>query len=243
MSKIKEIIIENPYGFIYITTNMVNGKKYIGQRMFDNKSKWMSYLGSGIHLVRSIQKYGKDNLTRKIIAIAYSKEELNQLEIATIDVHNAVENNDYYNIAFGGDGGFIICNRNYVYSEEHKQKISMSLRGRTLSEEHVQKIVNSNKGKHRSAEFKIKMRELSIGKIMSKDARQKMSEAKKGHRASKETKHKMSEAKIKLSNEQIIKIREKYLTGEFTYKKLANIYEVSKTTINSILNYKNAYKL
>lgn len=28
----KEII--NPYGFIYITTNMINGKRYIGQRKF-----------------------------------------------------------------------------------------------------------------------------------------------------------------------------------------------------------------
>lgn len=30
----KEKVIEEPYGFIYITTNMVNGMKYLGQKKF-----------------------------------------------------------------------------------------------------------------------------------------------------------------------------------------------------------------
>ena len=33
---VKEVTIEEPYGFIYITTNIINGKRYVGQRIFKN---------------------------------------------------------------------------------------------------------------------------------------------------------------------------------------------------------------
>ena len=46
------------YGFVYITTNHVNGKQYIGQRKYDKQGKWKEYLGSGIILSRAIEKYG-----------------------------------------------------------------------------------------------------------------------------------------------------------------------------------------
>lgn len=52
--------------FIYITTNIVNGKKYIGKHtgyVDDN------YLGSGSLLKKAISKYGKQNFRREIIVI------------------------------------------------------------------------------------------------------------------------------------------------------------------------------
>ena len=88
-----EISIKDPYGFIYITTNMINGKKYIGQRRFVDYGgkKWIDYLGSGKLLKEAINKYGRDNFYREIVAIAYSKEELNNLEINFIKEHNAIK--------------------------------------------------------------------------------------------------------------------------------------------------------
>jgi len=77
--QINEVEIIDPYGFIYITTNLVNGKKYIGQKKFIRQ--WEYYLGSGRHLKNAINKYGKENFIREIIAIAYSKEEADKLEI------------------------------------------------------------------------------------------------------------------------------------------------------------------
>lgn len=71
--------ITDPYGFIYITTNWIDGKKYIGQKKFDNY--WKGYLGSGKHLREATKKYGRENFTRDIVAIAYSKEELDSAEI------------------------------------------------------------------------------------------------------------------------------------------------------------------
>ena len=47
-------------GYVYLTTNLINNKKYIGRRtsevFLDTK-----YLGSGIHLLNAVKKYGKEN--------------------------------------------------------------------------------------------------------------------------------------------------------------------------------------
>lgn len=52
--------------YIYITTNKVNGKRYIGR--CSNESSWNSgYLGSGKWLKLSIEKYGKENFDREIL--------------------------------------------------------------------------------------------------------------------------------------------------------------------------------
>jgi len=99
----ENIEILNPYGFIYITSNMINGKQYIGQRRF--KNNWQDYLGSGVLLKEQLRKYGKENFTRKIIAIAYSRKELNDLEVEFIKNHSAVNSGDYYNLSSGGGGG------------------------------------------------------------------------------------------------------------------------------------------
>mgnify|MGYP001606477115 CR=1 FL=1 len=44
---------------------------------------------------------------------------------------------------------------------------------------------------------------------------------------------------VKLNNEQILEIRELYLTGNFVYRELANIYNVSISTIWGIVRRKN----
>ena len=94
--------IKNPYGFIYITTNMVNGRRYIGQKKFFKG--WKCYLGSGKAFKEAVKKYGRCNFVRDIVAIAYNKEELDRLEIEFIKNHNASDNRDYYNICCGGSG-------------------------------------------------------------------------------------------------------------------------------------------
>lgn len=105
------------YGFIYITTNNINGKKYIGQKSY-HKSNWKTYLGSGIHLKRAIDKYGKENFSREIIEECSTKEELDEREIYWISFYNAVESDLFYNIANGGDGGYTVAG----YSEEELEK-------------------------------------------------------------------------------------------------------------------------
>ena len=88
--------------FIYLTTNLINNKKYIGQHtgyLDDN------YLGSGILLTQAIEKYGRENFSREIIEICNSQEELDLSEKYWIDYYNAIEDDNYYNLQEGGQGG------------------------------------------------------------------------------------------------------------------------------------------
>jgi len=142
----EEVEIVDPYGFVYITTNMINGKMYIGQKKFIDG--WKYYLGSGTALKLAIIKYGKENFNREIISIAYSKEQLNELEIEVIKNHNAVENRDYYNLNFGGGSPAGI----YV-SEETRKKLSI-----------ISKNNNGRSGKHCSDETKNRISKGKKGK-------------------------------------------------------------------------------
>lgn len=97
--KIEGISCDNPFGFIYITTNLVNGMQYIGKhtKFGDN------YLGSGTLLKKAIKELGEENFEREIIAYGYTAEQLNELEKSYIKVSNAAKDPLFYNIAPGGD--------------------------------------------------------------------------------------------------------------------------------------------
>lgn len=85
---------------IYIVTNTVNNKKYIGADAKNNPK----YLGSGIKIKLAIKKYGKDKFKKEIL------EECELCELYTreeywINYYDAVNSNKFYNISEGGKGG------------------------------------------------------------------------------------------------------------------------------------------
>ena len=57
---------------IYLTTNLINGKKYVGLDMNNDKN----YLGSGVHIKRAIKKYGKENFIKEILEVCDNRQEL-----------------------------------------------------------------------------------------------------------------------------------------------------------------------
>ena len=88
------------YGYIYLTTNNVNGKKYIGQHRFDGFDS--EYYGSGTIFSKALKKYGKHNFIVEVLCQCQTEEELNQREIEYIEKFNAVCSEDFYNVSFGG---------------------------------------------------------------------------------------------------------------------------------------------
>lgn len=65
---------ETYYGFLYIITNMLTGKKYIGRKFYHRWSKrkkagesdWRSYTGSCAPLTADIKEFGKENFRFRI---------------------------------------------------------------------------------------------------------------------------------------------------------------------------------
>lgn len=152
------------YGYVYKTTNNVNGKIYVGQHKcsyFD-----ASYLGSGININRAITKYGINSFSVELLEWCSNKNELDEKETKYITLFKSTDPNIGYNIACGGQGGDLgdvvrkkisgaLTGR--VLDNSTKQKISNSLKGNTLSDETKTKISNSNKGKTVSSETRKKM--------------------------------------------------------------------------------------
>jgi hypothetical protein len=83
-------------GFVYLWTNIITGKKYIGAHVGKVDD---GYIGSGKYFRKSIDKYGLENFERKILHFEYdSVENLWKKEFELINENNAVKSNEYYNL-------------------------------------------------------------------------------------------------------------------------------------------------
>lgn len=129
--------------YIYLITNKINNKTYVGQRKCPaNKfpEQDISYMGSGKIILQAFQRYGIKNFSKEILAIAHTKQNINILEKVFIASYR-VENKAEYNIANGGDGGVT-----YIWTEEQKQHLSNLEKGKVFSKETRKKISEAVKG-------------------------------------------------------------------------------------------------
>lgn len=173
------ILLVNPNNMeIYKTTNLINGKIYIGKSV--KGRPW--YLGSGVYLTRTIKKEGRQNFKKEILEICYSQNELNVREIYWIKKFDSRNPLIGYNITIGGDG----WTGNH-HTEESKKKMSIAKKGRKFSDE-VRKHMSENNARH------------MLGKHHTKEAKEKMAKARRGKKPwnkgmphSTETKKKISE--------------------------------------------------
>jgi hypothetical protein len=112
---------EDCIGFVYIITNILSGKKYIGKKLgkFSKttyktvklkngtkkrkkirgkiESDWKEYYGSSPSLLKDIELLGKENFKREILYYCTSKAELSYIEAREQFERRVLESDDYYN--------------------------------------------------------------------------------------------------------------------------------------------------
>lgn len=116
-----ENLPEDCVGFVYLISNIVTGRKYIGKKLakFSKttykmvtlkngtkkkkkiKSKidsdWKEYYGSSIELSKDIERLGKDQFKREILFYCGSKAECSYIEAREQFSRRVLESTDYYN--------------------------------------------------------------------------------------------------------------------------------------------------
>ena len=100
MANFKE---QKKYHFTYKTTNLINGRYYLGMHSTNRIDD--GYLGSGKRLYYELNKYGRDNFKFEILEQFDSREELVQAEINLITEQD-VKNSNCLNLKQGGEGGW-----------------------------------------------------------------------------------------------------------------------------------------
>jgi len=168
-----------PYGIIYVITNTVNGKQYVGQTTLTLSKRWSYHVCAAFKnpaqvFLKAIVKYGPDSFSMSQLATAESEEELNQKETHYIAQLNSIVPNGY-NLTTGGD--------RFKHTKETRKKISDAGRGRIVSEETRRKISDHQKGKIRSEEDKKKTSIATLAS-MTPEVCAKISAAKKGKHVS-----------------------------------------------------------
>ena len=133
-----ETLPEDCVGFVYLITNNVSGRKYIGKKLakFSKttqrtvklkngtkkkkkiKSKidsdWREYYGSSPELQKDIEQLGAENFTREILYYCKSKAECSYIEAREQFTRRVLESDDYYN-------GIINCR---IHGSHIKNKLS-----------------------------------------------------------------------------------------------------------------------
>lgn len=168
---------------VYLRTNTVNGKQYVGQtnnfqrREYDWYNINWDYAGSLINNAR--KKYGVENWNTEILKECSTVDETNYWETFYIKQLNTKYPSGY-NLTDGGEGS-IGC----VFSDERKKKLSEKMKGEG----------NPFYGRHHTEETLEKLKNRKI----SDETRKKLSEARKGKESWFKGKHLSEEMKTRLS--------------------------------------------
>ena len=193
-------------GYVYIITNTVNGKSYIGISIHEpTQGRIKDHLsGKGNRLIaNAVKKYGnQDAFTYEILEANVFDELLPDLEVAYIAQFNTLSPHGY-NLDSGGS--------HKIPSEETRRKISKAHKGRKHSVESRRNMSEARKGRIFSVETRRKIGEAhkgeknhNFGKTLSPEHRRKISESikgekhpnfgKRGKKQSAETRRKISES-------------------------------------------------
>lgn len=148
---------QNVYYTIYRTTNLINGKFYIGKHKTNIIND--NYFGSGIAVTQAIKKYGKENFIKEILFVFNNELDMNNKEKELVN-EILISNFLCYNNGLGGEGGPLFKNKKH--SSETKKKISIALQGKKRSIEVRVKISESNRKRVVTENFRQRMKQVAI---------------------------------------------------------------------------------
>ena len=112
-----EEIPEGYIGFVYLITNLIDGRKYYGKKLFyfsrakmvngkkkkvKAESDWQKYYGSSEHLNEDVKNLGAENFKREIIHLCKTKGTMSYLELREQMDNRVLESDEYYNGFVGG---------------------------------------------------------------------------------------------------------------------------------------------
>lgn len=88
------------HGYIYIITNLINGKQYVGQTVRTIDKRFEGHIKDAkqnkkTYIINAIKKYGKENFKIEQIDIAYNQIELNLIEGVYISWFKTLAPNGY----------------------------------------------------------------------------------------------------------------------------------------------------
>lgn len=104
-------------GFVYLITNTVTGKKYLGKKLLQfrvrkkvtlkngkkktvkclKESDWQDYFGSSAEFLTEVENTGREKFTREILHVCSSKAECSYLEAYEQMVRGVLLTDDYAN--------------------------------------------------------------------------------------------------------------------------------------------------
>lgn len=136
---------------VYMHTNKINNKKYVGMTKQNPESRWRHGSGyKGMIFYNAINKYGWDGFNHEIIYDGLNHEEACDLEKYLIKSYNTTSKKYGYNRDAGGTSGKEL-------SAETKALIGSYHKGKKLSLKHRKAISYYNSNENRSNWSKAKI--------------------------------------------------------------------------------------
>ena len=227
--------------YIYLTTNLLSNRKYIGKHYGEIDD---DYLGSGRDLIKDIKILGKNNFKKEILFISQSEEENANKEKEFIKAFDAVKSPLFYNIHEGGNGGNTKAGWSDEEKKEYSEKMSQKYKGKG----------NPRYGTHLTDETKQKIKEnRNTSYMQTEEYKKNMSKAVSGEKNGMYGKHHTEESKKLMSehskgktsgskNGMYGKSKDQALNGKkvYMYDKNYNLVKIfnAKTAVLDFLKMK-----
>lgn len=164
--------IQKKYHFIYKTTNLVNGKYYVGMHSTNNLDD--GYVGSGKRLWYSIKKYGKENFKIEYLQFFNNRKLLIEGEKKIVN-SELINDPLCLNLKLGGTGGLVDENHAYNWHAAGGRAVL-----KLIGQKHNERMRNDSEYREKiiyKISSKLKGNSTWLGKKHKEESKRKIGEA------------------------------------------------------------------